>query len=199
MLKNYIDLLKHATDSLMSFGHGSGGSIADYFQAVGLELIIVLLGILYVVGIVLILSLPVWGICLRFKQIDKHSLCVKWDSNFRNYNEFWTTVWRTYESLKGSADASEEKWLELEKQIEGKGISLDGVSRDAWFEEGGPCKFVWAIQDFDGDFPGEFACGFDEEKYNKSLHKRRIAQVVAVLGIVAVYVMLMLPFLFMWL
>ena len=198
MLKGYIDLLKHATDSLTSFGHGTHGTFLDYIQAVGLEFAVVLLGILFVAGIVLILSLPVWGIWLSFKGIDKHSICGKWEKNYEKYREFWSKIHEEYKKLS-IKKATEDEWLKLQKKIEDHGFDLSGTNRKEWFKKDEPCQLRWCIDESDTDFPGKFACGYNNAEYYKSDKKRLVARIASAIGIIVVYVMLMLPFVLMWL
>lgn len=58
MLNKYLDLLQHATEAMKNVGK-SGAGATEYFQAVGYELLIIGLGLLYLAGIVLLIAVPV--------------------------------------------------------------------------------------------------------------------------------------------
>lgn len=63
MLNSYIKLLKQATEALTNVG-GSNAGATEYFQAVGYELAIIAIGLLYLAGIVAVVVIPV----LVFRQ-----------------------------------------------------------------------------------------------------------------------------------
>ena len=90
MLQKYLKLFQDATDKLTSLG-GGNNTWGDYFQTVGAEILVLLLGIAYIAAIVLIIAVPTVGLIKtkRFIKV-KDAFCqagtkIKDLSDFHNY------------------------------------------------------------------------------------------------------------------
>ena len=90
MLQKYLKLFQDATDKLTSLG-GANNTWGDYFQTVGAEILVLLLGIAYIAAMVLIIAVPTVGLIKtkRFIKV-KDAFCqagikIKDLSDFHNY------------------------------------------------------------------------------------------------------------------
>ena len=90
MLQKYLKLFQDATDKLTSLG-GANNTWGDYFQTVGAEVLVLLLGIAYIAAMVLIIAVPTVGLIKtkRFIKV-KDAFCqagtkIKDLSDFHNY------------------------------------------------------------------------------------------------------------------
>ena len=90
MLQKYLKLFQDATDKLTSLGSGDN-TWGDYFQTVGAEILVLLLGIAYIAAIVLIITIPTAGLIKTERFIKlKDAFCqagikVKDLDDFYNY------------------------------------------------------------------------------------------------------------------
>lgn len=90
MLQKYLKLFQDATDKLTSLG-GGNNTWGDYFQTVGAEILVLLLGIAYIAAIVLIIAVPTVGLIKTKRLIKiKDAFCqagtkIKDLSDFHNY------------------------------------------------------------------------------------------------------------------
>jgi hypothetical protein len=60
MLQKYLQLFERAFEKLTSLG-GSNSTWSDYFTTVGTEFLVLLLGIVYIVAILAIIFIPIFG------------------------------------------------------------------------------------------------------------------------------------------
>lgn len=127
MFQKYIQILKDGIDALSSL-HGADASIFDYFTAVGYELALLLLGILYLALIVIILAAPFvfvflvkntsFGATKRWKQYE--SLEHEIDDFSKNYAE------KVKEAVCAkSRNAFDRSWDKLAAFLNEKDITLD--------------------------------------------------------------------------
>ena len=90
MLQKYLKLFQDATDKLTSLG-GGNNTWGDYFQTVGAEILVLLLGIAYIAAIILIIAVPTVGLIKTKRLIKiKDAFCqagtkIKDLSDFHNY------------------------------------------------------------------------------------------------------------------
>lgn len=127
MFQKYIQILKDGIDALSSL-HGADASIFDYFTAVGYELALILLGILYLALIIIILTAPFafvffvkntsFGATKRWKQYE--SLEHEIDDFSKNYAE------KVKEAVCAkSRKAFDRSWDKLATFLKEKDITLD--------------------------------------------------------------------------
>lgn len=89
MLQKYLELFERAFEKLTSLG-GSNSTWSDYFTTVGTEFLVLLLGIVYIVAILAIIFIPIFGNRRVVQKIAKNDaykkaqkLGTKW-YEFRN-------------------------------------------------------------------------------------------------------------------
>lgn len=71
MLQKYLQLFERAFEKLTSLG-GSNSTWSDYFTTVGTEFLVLLLGIVYIVAILAIIFIPIFGNKKAVQKIAKN-------------------------------------------------------------------------------------------------------------------------------
>lgn len=71
MLQKYLQLFERAFEKLTSLG-GSNSTWSDYFTTVGTEFLVLLLGIVYIVAILAIIFIPIFGNRKIVQRISKN-------------------------------------------------------------------------------------------------------------------------------
>ena len=127
MLNQYIEMLKKATETLSNLGK-SGAGIGDYFCAVGYELLLFALGVLYLAAIIIIIVLP--AVMIKQIWVNNRFASKRW----KQYMAFMDTIkkffinYRINMSALLSANSKETFLLNFEKlknQIESIGITMN--------------------------------------------------------------------------
>ncbi len=84
MLQKYLELFQRAFEKLTSLG-GSNSTWSDYFTTVGTEFLVLLLGIVYIIAILAIIFIPIFGNRKVVQKIAKNDaykraqkLGIKW-------------------------------------------------------------------------------------------------------------------------
>lgn len=73
MLQKYLELFERAFEKLTSLG-GSNSTWSDYFTTVGTEFLVLLLGIVYIVAILAIIFIPIFGNKKVVQKIAKNDV-----------------------------------------------------------------------------------------------------------------------------
>lgn len=73
MLQKYLQLFQRAFEKLTSLG-GSNSTWSDYFTTVGTEFLVLLLGIVYIVAILAIIFIPIFGNKKVVQKIAKNDV-----------------------------------------------------------------------------------------------------------------------------
>lgn len=73
MLQKYLQLFQRAFEKLTSLG-GSNSTWSDYFTTVGTEFLVLLLGIVYIVAILAIILIPIFGNRKVVQKIAKNDV-----------------------------------------------------------------------------------------------------------------------------
>lgn len=115
MLQKYLQLFERAFEKLTSLG-GSNSTWSDYFTTVGTEFLVLLLGIVYIVAILAIIFIPIFGNRKAVQRIAKNDAYKKAQKLGTKWYEFRKEV----RSIVGSIVANGYKYdadldIELKK------------------------------------------------------------------------------------
>lgn len=115
MLQKYLQLFERAFEKLTSLG-GSNSTWSDYFTTVGTEFLVLLLGIVYIVAILAIIFIPIFGNRKAVQKIAKNDAYKKAQKLGAKWYEFRKEV----RSIVGSIVANGYKYdadldIELKK------------------------------------------------------------------------------------
>ena len=83
MLQKYLQLFERAFEKLTSLG-GSNSTWSDYFTTVGTEFLVLLLGIVYIVAILAIIFIPIFGnrkVVQKIAKNDAYKRHRNWEQN----------------------------------------------------------------------------------------------------------------------
>ena len=83
MLQKYLQLFERAFEKLTSLG-GSNSTWSDYFTTVGTEFLVLLLGIVYIVAILEIIFIPIFGnrkVVQKIAKNDAYKRRRNWEQN----------------------------------------------------------------------------------------------------------------------
>lgn len=118
MLQKYLQLFERAFERLTSLG-GSNSTWSDYFTTVGTEFLVLLLGIVYIVAILAIIFIPIFGNKKAVQRIAKKDAYKKAQKLGTKWYEFRKEV----RSIVGSIVANGYKYdadldIELKKVLD---------------------------------------------------------------------------------
>ena len=91
MLQKYLQLFERAFEKLTSLG-GSDSTWSDYFTTVGTEFLVLLLGIVYIVAILAIIFIPIFGNRKAVQKIAKNDAYKKAQKLGTKWYEFRKNV-----------------------------------------------------------------------------------------------------------
>lgn len=91
MLQKYLQLFQRAFEKLTSLG-GSNSTWSDYFTTVGIEFLVLLLGIVYIVAILAIIFIPIFGNRKAVQKIAKNDAYKKAQKLGTKWYEFRKNV-----------------------------------------------------------------------------------------------------------
>ncbi len=132
MLNKYLDLLQHATEAMTNVGK-SGAGATEYFQAVGYELLIIGLGLLYLAGIVLLIAVPVLAF---YRGVVRGGFASKKLKEMCKIAEEYTHASKQYKKLRYDFSDSEKKWRvkNFEKLCEHIGRYYKDFTKEEWYD-----------------------------------------------------------------
>ena len=101
MLQKYLQLFERAFEKLTSLG-GSNSTWSDYFTAVGTEFLVLLLGIVYIVAILAIIFIPIFGNKKAVQKIAKNDVYKKAQKLGTKWYKFRNDVRYTVSFIAGN-------------------------------------------------------------------------------------------------
>lgn len=113
MLRDYLDMLRKAVEAMTNLGN-SGTTWRDYFQAVSFEMLALLIGAAYLLGLALLIAVPIVGV---YKIAKMGTAFEKHTRDIYAYREF------------------RDRYVDIHKSL----IDLDAFEKDErkqrWFSE----------------------------------------------------------------
>lgn len=101
MLQKYLELFQRAFEKLTSLG-GSNSTWSDYFTTVGTEFLVLLLGIVYIVAILAIIFIPIFGNKKAVQKIAKNDVYKKAQKLGTKWYKFRNDVRYTVSFIAGN-------------------------------------------------------------------------------------------------
>lgn len=205
MLKNYLQMLENAFKAMTSLG-GSNATWMDYFHTVGYEFLVLAIGILYLVGMVLLITVPTVG-CVKIWKNPNNV----WGRHLKDVDEcnkflrIYRIKWEALQDKQLNNDYRYTLYTELVDLLKSKHIPIEKfIPSSEWTKEMAkslPC-LQYAIDDTeDGKFPGDLAYVTNPGKYKSFVIMKYFVLTRKVLGIASlllVYSMFVIPLILMF-
>ena len=131
MLNKYLELFQHATENMTNVGK-SGAGATEYFQAVGYELLIIGLGLLYLAGIVILITVP---ILVFYRGVINGGFASEKLKEMYKIEEEYHHASDEYEKLRKSFECCEKKFRieNFEKLCEHIGQYYKDFTKEDWY------------------------------------------------------------------
>lgn len=205
MLKNYLQMLENAFKAMTSLG-GTDATWMDYFHTVGYEFLVLAIGILYLVGMVLLITVPTVG-CVKIwkNQNNVWGRHVKDVDECNDFLRIYRIKTEALQNEKNKKTVRYELYKELVALLESKHIPVNKIIPSTEWVEDMKENIPWlpyGIFDICTDeLPGDLAHVTNPGKYKSFTIMKYFVLARKALGIASlllIYSMFVIPLFFMF-